>query len=84
MRNAFSKIDDGSWRNRLTVRFSIVIGFAFLFGTRNTWAHAVMIAGLAVTIGVVLLSIVALEHPYSGIQRVTPEAFEQSLRILGG
>jgi len=62
----------------------IVIGFAFLFGTRNTWAHAVMIAGLAVTIGVVLLSIVALEHPYSGIQRVTPEAFEQSLRILGG
>ena len=30
MRNAFSKIDDGSWRNRLTVRFSIVIGFALL------------------------------------------------------
>ena len=29
MRNAFSKID-GSWRNRLTVRFSIVIGFALL------------------------------------------------------
>ena len=61
----------------------IVIGFAFLFGTKNTWAHAVMIAGLAVTIGVVLLSIVALEHPYSGIQRVGPEAFEQVRRILG-
>ena len=29
MRNAFSKID-GSWSNRLTVRFSIVIGFALL------------------------------------------------------
>ena len=63
---------------------AIVIGFAFLFGTKNTWAHVVMIAGLSVTIGVVLLSIVALEHPYSGITRVTPEAFEQTLRILEG
>jgi hypothetical protein len=62
---------------------AIVIGFAFLFGTRNTWAHVLMIAGLALTIGVVLLSIVALEHPYSGITRVRPEAFEQTLRILG-
>ena len=62
---------------------AIVIGFAFLFGTRTTWAHALMIAGLALTIGVVLLSIVALEHPFSGITRVRPEAFEQSLRILG-
>jgi hypothetical protein len=43
-----------------------------------------MIAGLALTIGVVLLSIVALEHPFSGITRVQPEAFEQTLRIIGG
>ncbi len=62
---------------------AIVVGFAFLFGTKNTWAHVVMIAGLSVTIGVVLFSIVALEHPYSGITRVTPEAFEQTLHIIG-
>jgi len=30
MRNSFSEIDGGSWRNRLTVRFSVVIGFALL------------------------------------------------------
>ena len=61
---------------------AVVIGFAFLFGTDNKWSHMMMIAGLAVTVGLVLLSIVALEHPYGGITRVGPEAFEQVLRIL--
>lgn len=63
---------------------AIVIGFAFLFGTANQWAHSLMIAGLALTIGVVLLSIVALEHPYAGIARLEPEAFQQVVRILKG
>ena len=62
---------------------AIVIGFAFLFGTKNTWAHVVMIAGLSLTIGLVMLSIMALEHPFSGITRVSPEAFEQVQRFLG-
>ena len=61
---------------------AMAIGFAFLFGTKNTWAHILMIGMLSLTIGLVLLSIVALEHPYSGITRVSPEAFEQALRIL--
>jgi hypothetical protein len=61
---------------------AITIGFSFLFGTSNGWAHGLMIAGLAMTIGVVLLSIVALEHPFGGITRVEPEAFEQFLKIL--
>jgi hypothetical protein len=30
----------------------------------------------------VLLSILALEHPFAGITRVDPEAFEQVRRIL--
>lgn len=61
---------------------AITIGFTFLFGTPNAWAQALMIAGLAITIGVVLLSIVALEHPFGGINRVEPEAFEQLQKIL--
>lgn len=63
---------------------AVVIGFAFLFGTRNKWAHALMIAGLSLMIGLVLLSIVALDHPFLGITRVGPEAFEQVLGILRG
>ena len=61
----------------------ITIGFSFLFGMRNTRAQAFMTAGLALTIGVVLLSIVALQKPFAGITRVEPEPFNQVDRILG-
>ena len=60
----------------------VTIGFTFLFGTRNAWAHALISASLAFTIGVVLLSIVALEHPFAGIGRVQPRAFHQVEEIL--
>lgn len=61
---------------------AVTIGFSFLFGTGNPRAQALMVGALALTIGVVLLSILALEHPFGGITRVDPEAFEQVLRIL--
>jgi hypothetical protein len=61
----------------------VTIGFTFLFGTRNAWAQGLMTASLALTIGVVLLSIVALEHPFAGISRVYPTAFHQVEQILG-
>jgi Protein of unknown function (DUF4239) len=53
----------------------ITIAFSFLFGTRNVLAQAVMTAGLAMTIALVMLSIVALEQPFAGITRIQPEAF---------
>ena len=53
----------------------ITIGFSFLFGTRNALAQVVMTAGLAMTIALVMLSIVALEQPFSGITRIGPQAF---------
>jgi hypothetical protein len=55
----------------------ITIGFSFLFGTKNTVAQAVMTAGLAMTIALVLLSIVAMEQPFAGLARIEPEAFNQ-------
>ena len=61
---------------------AITIGFSFLFGTPSARAQALMTAGLALTIGVVLLAIFALEHPFAGITRVDPEAFKQVDRIL--
>ena len=61
---------------------AVTISFSFLFGTRNPWAQALMTGGLSLTIGLVLFSISALEHPYAGISRVTPEAFEQVARII--
>jgi hypothetical protein len=41
-----------------------------------------MIGALSLTIGVVLLSILALEHPFAGLTRVSPEAFHQVQEIL--
>jgi hypothetical protein len=54
----------------------VTIGFSFLFGTRHAAAQVVMVAGLAVTIALVMLSIMALEQPFTGITRVGPQAFE--------
>jgi Protein of unknown function (DUF4239) len=54
----------------------ITIGFSFLFGTKNVAAQVVMTSGLALTIALVMLSIMALEQPFAGIHRLGPQAFE--------
>ena len=61
---------------------AITIGFSFLFGTKNAVAQAVMTAGLAMTIALVLLSILTLEKPFAGITRIKPEAFNQAKDIF--
>jgi hypothetical protein len=54
----------------------LVVGFAYLFGMENTGAHALMVVALAGVIALVLFTIAAMEHPFSGGARVGPEAFE--------
>jgi hypothetical protein len=46
---------------------AITTGFSYLFGTKNTAAQVLMTAGLAMTIALVLFSILALEQPFAGI-----------------
>jgi hypothetical protein len=41
-----------------------------------------MTAGLALTISLVLLSVVALERPFAGIARIEPNAFDQLTIML--
>jgi len=52
------------------------IGFTYLFGLQNTWAHRLMVLTLAAVIGLVLFTIGALEHPFSGGARIGTEAFD--------
>jgi hypothetical protein len=66
----------------LLVGGAITICFSFFFGNRNARAQALMTAGIALTIGVALLSILALEKPFAGITRVDTQAFNQVDRIL--
>ena len=56
---------------------AITIGFSYLFGTKNTVAQVLMTAGLALTIALVFLSILALQEPFAGIARIQPDAFNQ-------
>jgi hypothetical protein len=41
-----------------------------------------MTAGLAITIALVVLSILALEKPFAGITRIEPDAFDQLADIF--
>jgi Protein of unknown function (DUF4239) len=52
------------------------VSFTYLFGLENTWAHRLMVLTLAAVIGLVLFTISALEHPFSGGARISTEAFD--------
>jgi Protein of unknown function (DUF4239) len=54
----------------------VVVSFAYLFGMDNTGAHALMVVALAGVITLVLFTIAAMDHPFTGGARVGPEAFE--------
>jgi hypothetical protein len=54
----------------------VTVGFTYLFGLANTWAHRLMVMSLTAVIALVLFTIVAMEHPFSGVARVDPGAFE--------
>jgi len=52
------------------------VSFTCLFGLENTWAHRLMVLTLAAVIGLVLFTIGAMEHPFSGGARIGTGAFE--------
>ena len=52
------------------------VSFTYLFGLANTWAHRLMVIILAAVIGLVLFTIGAMEHPFSGGARIGTGAFE--------
>ncbi|CAA9409863.1 hypothetical protein AVDCRST_MAG82-728 [uncultured Rubrobacteraceae bacterium] len=52
------------------------VSFTYLFGLENTWAHRLMVMTLAAVIGLVLFTVGAMEHPFSGGARIGTGAFE--------
>ena len=58
------------------------VSFTYLFGLENTWAHRLMVVTLAAVIGLVLFTIGAIEHPFSGGARIGTGAFELVLERL--
>ena len=60
----------------------VTVGFTYLFGMENTWAHRLMVAALAGIIALVLFTIGVLEYPFSGGARIGPEAFDLVLERI--
>jgi hypothetical protein len=54
----------------------VALGFTYLFGLRNSWAHRLMVMSLTAVIALVLFTIGVMEYPFSGGARIEPEAFE--------
>src|SRR5215210_6272794 len=54
----------------------VTIGFTYLFGLQNTWAHRLMVMSLTAVIVLVLFTIGVIEYPFSGGARLEPSAFE--------
>ena len=54
----------------------VAVGFTYLFGMRNTWAHRLMVMSLTAVIVLVLFTIGVMNHPFSGGASLEPEAFE--------
>jgi hypothetical protein len=54
----------------------ITVGFTYLFGLDDTTTHTLMVALLALIIGLVLFTIGSLEYPFRGDVRLGPDAFE--------
>ena len=54
----------------------VAVGFTYLFGLQNTWAHRLMVMSLTAVIALVLFTIGVMEYPFSGGARVDPGAFE--------
>ncbi len=61
----------------------VTVGFTYLFGLKNNWVHAVMVACLTLLICGILFTISALEYPFAGEVKVQPQAIEQVLRSFG-
>jgi hypothetical protein len=53
-----------------------VVGFTYLFGMESTWVHRLMVVALAAVIGMVLHTIGAMEHPFSGGASIGTGAFD--------
>jgi uncharacterized membrane protein len=60
----------------LVVGAIVTIGFTYLFGLDDNTTHTLMVAALALVIGLVLFTIGSLEYPFGGDGRLGPEAFE--------
>ena len=67
----------------LVVGAIVTVSFTYLFGMDSNTTHTLMVAALALVIGLVLFTIGSLEYPFAGDVQLSPEAFYQVLGRFG-
>jgi uncharacterized membrane protein YjfL (UPF0719 family) len=67
------------WWN-LLAGAALLLVFAYLFGPPSLGMHAAMVSLLGATIGLVLVLIVELTHPFEGDNHISPAAFNMLIR----
>jgi hypothetical protein len=60
----------------------IVLAFTYFFGVKSIRAQALMTAALAVVVAFILFLVVALDNPFHGSLRVSPEPLQQFLERI--
>ena len=60
----------------------ISIGYTYFFGSKNLRAQIMMTASLTTTISLVLLLIYILDHPFTGYNKITPDAFRNVIDLF--
>jgi len=60
----------------------MTLAFTYFFGVKNVRSQALMTAALAIVLSFVLFLIVALDNPFHGSVRVSPEPLENALKMI--
>jgi hypothetical protein len=60
----------------------ITVAYTYLFGTKNINAQYLMITALTVTISWILLLIYILDHPFTGVSKVSTKPLAEVLDIM--
>lgn len=58
------------------------VGFTALFGAENARLHTILTALLAAALGFTLFIILALDTPYTGSFKITPDPFQNALALF--
>lgn len=58
------------------------MGFSLFFGTRSFGIQATMTSLFAMTNAIVILMILALDHPFTGEIKISTDAYEQVVKLL--
>ncbi|MEO6694922.1 MAG: hypothetical protein ABIY50_00645 [Ignavibacteria bacterium] len=58
------------------------IGFSFFFGVKNMTVQILMTGLFAMTNALILLLVLVLDHPFSGDDKITSEAFEYVMEYI--